>query len=293
MTRTGLRPLALGLALGAGVAGLAAADVVKLGVLAPLTGPAAADGQKYVNGVQLAVDELNAEGGVAGHTFELVGRRREGPERGCGGHRRGAAAGRPRHGRDLHRLRLRLQLRDRAHGRDGHALPDRRQFGPDAGHHRALARGLPDGVVLHPVLRRLQHRDRAGDRGSGVLGRAGPAGEDGGDHHLRQPLFQDHRRRHGRELRGRRLGGHRLRHRPLRRGQRLAQLPRAGAAEPAGRADQHRLPAGQRRHLHDPVHGGPDRQPGLHPVRPLGARVPGADQGGLQRAWSTTCSAAR
>ena len=48
------------------------ADVVKIGVLAPLSGAAAADGQEYVNGVQLAVDELNARGGVAGYTFEVV-----------------------------------------------------------------------------------------------------------------------------------------------------------------------------------------------------------------------------
>ncbi|MBY5989962.1 ABC transporter substrate-binding protein [Roseovarius atlanticus] len=53
-------------------AGLAAADVVKIGVLAPVSGPQAADGQEMVNGAQLAVDELNAAGGVAGHTFELV-----------------------------------------------------------------------------------------------------------------------------------------------------------------------------------------------------------------------------
>ena len=50
----------------------AAADVVKIGVLAPLSGKAAADGQEFVNGAQLAVDELNAAGGVAEHTFELV-----------------------------------------------------------------------------------------------------------------------------------------------------------------------------------------------------------------------------
>jgi len=50
----------------------AQADVIKLGVLAPLTGPAAADGQEMVNGANLAVEELNAAGGVAGHTFEVV-----------------------------------------------------------------------------------------------------------------------------------------------------------------------------------------------------------------------------
>lgn len=52
--------------------GPALADVVKIGVLAPVTGAAAADGQEMVNGVELAVDELNAAGGVAGHTFEVV-----------------------------------------------------------------------------------------------------------------------------------------------------------------------------------------------------------------------------
>jgi branched-chain amino acid transport system substrate-binding protein len=46
--------------------------VVKIGVLAPVSGNAAADGQEMVNGTQLAVDELNANGGVAGYTFEVV-----------------------------------------------------------------------------------------------------------------------------------------------------------------------------------------------------------------------------
>jgi len=53
-------------------AGIATAEVVKIGVLAPVSGQAAADGEEMVNGAQLAVDELNAAGGVAGHTFELV-----------------------------------------------------------------------------------------------------------------------------------------------------------------------------------------------------------------------------
>ena len=48
------------------------ADVVKIGLLAPLTGPAAADGQEFQRGVQMAIDEANAAGGVAGDTFELV-----------------------------------------------------------------------------------------------------------------------------------------------------------------------------------------------------------------------------
>ena len=53
-------------------AGALWAEVVKIGVLAPISGPQAADGQEMVNGAQMAVDELNAAGGVAGHTFELV-----------------------------------------------------------------------------------------------------------------------------------------------------------------------------------------------------------------------------
>ena len=53
-------------------AGYAAADVVKIGVLAPVSGKAAADGEEMVNGAQLAIDELNAAGGVAGYTFELA-----------------------------------------------------------------------------------------------------------------------------------------------------------------------------------------------------------------------------
>ena len=48
------------------------ADLVKIGVLAPLTGPTASDGEEFVRGVELAVKEANANGGVAGHTFEVV-----------------------------------------------------------------------------------------------------------------------------------------------------------------------------------------------------------------------------
>ena len=48
------------------------ADVIKIGVLAPVSGAQAADGQEMVNGAQMAVDELNADGGIDGHTFELV-----------------------------------------------------------------------------------------------------------------------------------------------------------------------------------------------------------------------------
>lgn len=50
----------------------ARADNVKIGVLAPLTGPSASDGEEFVKGVEWAVKEANDSGGVAGHTFEVV-----------------------------------------------------------------------------------------------------------------------------------------------------------------------------------------------------------------------------
>jgi branched-chain amino acid transport system substrate-binding protein len=65
--------LLVGAALLLGGLGAAdAADTIKIGVLAPLSGNAAADGQEMVRGAQLAVDELNAAGGVLGHKFEVV-----------------------------------------------------------------------------------------------------------------------------------------------------------------------------------------------------------------------------
>ncbi|HEX2528141.1 MAG TPA: ABC transporter substrate-binding protein [Geminicoccus sp.] len=60
----------LALLVGSGEA--AKADQVKIGLLAPLTGPASADGQEFQRGAQLAIDEVNAAGGINGHTFELV-----------------------------------------------------------------------------------------------------------------------------------------------------------------------------------------------------------------------------
>ena len=54
----------------AGVAG--AQDVIKIGLLAPLTGSAAADGLSVQNSLKLAVEKVNAEGGVLGKKVELV-----------------------------------------------------------------------------------------------------------------------------------------------------------------------------------------------------------------------------
>jgi branched-chain amino acid transport system substrate-binding protein len=71
-----VRRLATGAAIGAVMtaasAGASFADTIKIGLLAPLTGPASADGQEFQRGAQMAVDELNAAGGFKGTMFELV-----------------------------------------------------------------------------------------------------------------------------------------------------------------------------------------------------------------------------
>lgn len=46
-------------------------ETIKIGLLAPLTGESAADGQAMQQGLQIAIDELNEAGGVAGYTFEI------------------------------------------------------------------------------------------------------------------------------------------------------------------------------------------------------------------------------
>ena len=53
-------------------AGIAHADTIKLGFNVPLTGFAAADGSSALNGARLAVDQINASGGVNGDQIELV-----------------------------------------------------------------------------------------------------------------------------------------------------------------------------------------------------------------------------
>ncbi|MEL0293990.1 MAG: ABC transporter substrate-binding protein, partial [Alphaproteobacteria bacterium] len=50
----------------------ATADTVKIGFNVPLTGFAAADGQSALHGAELAVDQVNAAGGVNGSMLELV-----------------------------------------------------------------------------------------------------------------------------------------------------------------------------------------------------------------------------
>jgi branched-chain amino acid transport system substrate-binding protein len=55
------------------LAGLAfAQEPVRIGVVQPLTGPVAYDGNIYVNTVKMIVEDLNAKGGVLGRPIELV-----------------------------------------------------------------------------------------------------------------------------------------------------------------------------------------------------------------------------
>ena len=70
----------LGASLAAGVSHFAspfvwrarAADSVKIGVDNPLTGPYAALGKNELVGIQLAVEQINAKGGILGRNVELI-----------------------------------------------------------------------------------------------------------------------------------------------------------------------------------------------------------------------------
>jgi branched-chain amino acid transport system substrate-binding protein len=65
--------IAIGLAAATLVASSAvAADNLKIGLVAPLTGPGAESGRFQINGAKLAVDEVNKAGGVLGRPLELV-----------------------------------------------------------------------------------------------------------------------------------------------------------------------------------------------------------------------------
>ncbi|MEJ5366436.1 MAG: ABC transporter substrate-binding protein [Desulfosoma sp.] len=71
MNKIALWTLVLALVL-VPTAAVRAADAVKIGLLAPLTGPAAADGASVHNSVQLAVEKVNKGGGILGKPVELV-----------------------------------------------------------------------------------------------------------------------------------------------------------------------------------------------------------------------------
>jgi branched-chain amino acid transport system substrate-binding protein len=73
--RNGLRRLCLGFAVALAFAlptEILAAEPIKIGVVAPLTGPLADAGRYGVQGAKLAVEEINKAGGVLGRQLELV-----------------------------------------------------------------------------------------------------------------------------------------------------------------------------------------------------------------------------
>jgi branched-chain amino acid transport system substrate-binding protein len=67
-----MRRLLLAAALGAALAAPAQAQNIKIGFHAPLTGFAASDGKSAQNGAELAVEQINAKGGINGRRLELV-----------------------------------------------------------------------------------------------------------------------------------------------------------------------------------------------------------------------------
>ena len=78
-SRAGLPTITRRAALAATVAAAAmsstrarAADTIKIGVVSPFTGPAAESGGFQRNGIKLAMDTVNARGGVMGRQLEMV-----------------------------------------------------------------------------------------------------------------------------------------------------------------------------------------------------------------------------
>src|SRR6516162_3206964 len=62
----------LAAAVGLAAPAVQAADAIKIGMVAPLTGPAAESGRFQTQGAKLAVDEINKAGGVLGRPLELT-----------------------------------------------------------------------------------------------------------------------------------------------------------------------------------------------------------------------------
>src|SRR4249919_680450 len=74
MERKTMNAIRIAVALGAAaLAGVAAAqEPLRIGAINPYSGPLALYGDELARGYQLAVDELNAKGGVLGRKVELV-----------------------------------------------------------------------------------------------------------------------------------------------------------------------------------------------------------------------------
>jgi branched-chain amino acid transport system substrate-binding protein len=70
--RNGFTLAVLAAAMAVGTLSLQAADTIKIGLTASLTGPAAEEGRYKVQGAQLAVEEINKAGGILGKPVKLV-----------------------------------------------------------------------------------------------------------------------------------------------------------------------------------------------------------------------------
>jgi branched-chain amino acid transport system substrate-binding protein len=70
--RWGIRLACAALIAALSVARGHAADPIKFGAIIPLTGPGAVVGTQEQRGIQFAVDEANAKGGVGGHPIEVL-----------------------------------------------------------------------------------------------------------------------------------------------------------------------------------------------------------------------------
>ncbi|MDH6197384.1 branched-chain amino acid transport system substrate-binding protein [Mycobacterium frederiksbergense] len=57
---------------GTGFAGAASGETIKIGSVAPVTGPYSGDGLEMVRGAKMAIEDINAAGGVAGRPVELI-----------------------------------------------------------------------------------------------------------------------------------------------------------------------------------------------------------------------------
>lgn len=64
--------LAGGLTAGCGEQSEGSADVIRIGVISPLTGPSSDPGQRAKEGAQIAANLINADGGVNGKQIELI-----------------------------------------------------------------------------------------------------------------------------------------------------------------------------------------------------------------------------
>ena len=123
----GMLPMLLGIGLGAGIGvsapALAQTKEVKIGLIAPMSGPWARQGDLMLKGAKLAIDDINTQGGIkalGGAKLKLVvfdaGRQhREGQERRAAHGRAGARPDR-RHRRVAVELHARRHRGDRARG---------------------------------------------------------------------------------------------------------------------------------------------------------------------------------